>query len=92
MDRLSDGAVFITDDGFELAVPLLAPIMGLSEDGWRIQMAAGRLMARAEKGIGNDAGKWRITLRHARTRIEIVVHPDNTAYFHRLAGPSPQYR
>ncbi|MCC5995327.1 MAG: DUF6522 family protein [Oceanicaulis sp.] len=85
---LPKGAVSVHADGLELDVPRLAPLIGLSPEGWREQMAQGRLLARAEQGQGEDEGRWRITLRHERTRVEIVLHPDGRAIARRLTGLS----
>lgn len=90
MDPLPHGAVRLSDDGLELVVAQLAPLMGLSEEGWRTQMAAGRLLVRTEKGVGEDEGRWRITLRLGRTRLEVLLLPDGKGYVRRLSGPAPR--
>ncbi len=86
MQPLPEGAVALQPDGLDLDVALLAPLIGLCADGWRDQMARGRIHAKAERGEGEDEGRWRITVRHERTRLEIILHPDGRAIARRLTG------
>ena len=79
MKNLPEGAVTLQTDGLYLDVALLAPMIGLSVQGWREQMDRGLIHAKAERGAGKDEGRWRIIVRHKHQRLEIILYPDGRA-------------
>ena len=51
--------------GFVVSAALLAEAFKMTEDGVRLAMREGTLTSRCEAGKGTDAGRWRLTFRHA---------------------------
>jgi hypothetical protein len=52
-------------EGFVIPADLLAEAFRMTEDDVRIAMRDGTLTSRCEAGEGEDAGRWRLTFRHA---------------------------
>lgn len=51
--------------GFVVPAALLAEAFSMTEDAVRLAMRDGTLTSRCEAGEGDDAGRWRLTFRHA---------------------------
>lgn len=51
--------------GFAVSAALLAEAFKMTEDDVRLAMREGTLTSRCEAGLGTDAGRWRLTFRHA---------------------------
>ena len=51
--------------GFVVPAALLAEAFAMTEDDVRRAMREGTLTSRCEAGEGADAGRWRLTFRHA---------------------------
>jgi len=51
--------------GFVVPAALLAEAFKMTEDDVRLAMRDGTLTSRCEAGEGDDAGRWRLTFRHA---------------------------
>ena len=52
-------------EGFVIPAVLLAEAFRMTEDDVRRAMREGTLTSRCEAGEGADAGRWRLTFRHA---------------------------
>lgn len=52
-------------DGFVVPAPLLARAFGLTEAEVAAAMREGRMTSTCETGQDEDAGRWRLTFRHA---------------------------
>lgn len=66
-------AVTREGEGFVVEAAVLAEAFGLTETGVRQAMAEGRITSRCEAGIGEDAGRWRLTFRHGDRSLRLVV-------------------
>src|SRR5215213_10089263 len=56
----------------------LAAKLGLSVDRLRAEMGRGVVYGVAERGIGEDAGRLRLTFRHRARSWTVVVEADGT--------------
>ena len=69
--RVVDGEITIDADA-------LAPKLGLSVGALKENMARGLVMSVAESGVGEDAGRWRLTFRYRARVWRVVVDVDGT--------------
>ena len=60
-------------EGFVIDAAVLAEAFGLSEAALRQGTADGTITSRCETGIGEDAGRWRLTFRHGGRAVRLVV-------------------
>jgi hypothetical protein len=65
--------VGFTDSGIEIDAEFLAKGLGLSVAEMRDLMRAGAITSRSERGIGGDAGLYRLTFFHAGRRLRLIV-------------------
>jgi hypothetical protein len=72
MSALSSSAVTIGDGEIAIAAHLLAQKPGPSVEALKAQMRRGYVYSLAEQGVGEDAGRTRLTFR-CRTRSWTVV-------------------
>lgn len=72
MDVTRSGETFVVD------AAVLADAFGLPEDAVRKAMADGRINSRCEMGMGEDAGRWRLTFRHGGRTLRLVVNAEGT--------------
>lgn len=77
--------------GFVVAATLLAEAFGMTEAAVRTAMRDGTLTARCEAGTGGDAGRWRLTFRHAGRTCRFTVDASGTI-LSRAAFPAPRRR
>lgn len=77
--------------GFVVAAALLAEAFGMSESAVRAAMRDGSLTSRCEMGTGGDAGRWRLTFRHAG-RIRRFTVDGQGNILSRAAFPAPVRR
>jgi Family of unknown function (DUF6522) len=63
----------------------LAAKLGLSVDLLRVEMRRGIVYGTVERGIGEDAGRLRLTFRYRARSWALVVEPDGT--LHEAARP-----
>ena len=56
----------------------LAAKLGLSVDRLRAEMRRGIVYGVVERGVGEDAGRLRLTFRHRARSWTVVVEPDGT--------------
>ena len=64
--------------GFVVPATLLADAFGMTDDQVRQAMRDGRLTSICEAGVGSDAGRWRLTFRHADRACRYTVDATGT--------------
>ena len=64
--------------GFVVSAELLADAFGLTEDRIRQAMRDGSLTSTCEAGVDADAGRWRLTFRHADRACRFTVDDTGT--------------
>ncbi len=62
-----------TAEGFEVDARLLAEAFRLPPAEIQALMREGKITSRCEMGTGNDAGRWRLSFRHAGRLCRITV-------------------
>ena len=67
-----------TDEGFQVDAELIAEGFGLTPDEVNRRMRDGRMTSRCEKGMGEDAGRWRLSVRCGNRRWQAIVEADGT--------------
>lgn len=72
MDVTRSGETFVVD------AAVLAAAFALPEDAVREAMSDGRISAGCEMGMGEDAGRWRLTFRHGGRTLRLVVDAEGT--------------
>lgn len=70
-----------------IAAALVAPRLGLDIDTFRALMGDGRIGVLCERGIGDDAGRYRATFYHHDARVRVVVDAEGRV-LHAEADPS----
>jgi hypothetical protein len=70
--------ISIRGDEATIEAGYLAGKLGLSVDRPRAEMRRGIVYAVAERGVGEDAGRTRLTFRHRARRWTVVVARDGT--------------
>ena len=65
-----------TDEGFQVEVELIAEGFGLTPDEVNRRMRDGRMTSRCEKGMGEDAGRWRLTFYSGGRTLRLTLGPD----------------
>ena len=56
-----------------LDAAMVAPRLGLSPQRFMALWRRGLIQQRIEQGIGDDEGRFRVTLRHLAARVELIV-------------------
>lgn len=80
-----DGATFSVD------ATLIAESLGIEPAIVQPLMREGRITSRCERGIDEDAGRYRLTFFHGRLRALLVVDADGNMVARTIeAGPQPQ--
>lgn len=51
----------------------VAPRLGLSPERFMALWRRGLIQQRIERGVGDDEGRFRVTLRHVDARVELIV-------------------
>lgn len=69
-------AVTITTQGFEVDAAVIATAFGLDPTTLQSKMRAGEVSSLCEKGEGADAGRFRLTFRHAGRVLRLTVDGD----------------
>ena len=90
MTRLSSTAVNIDDGEIAIDAEVLAPRLGLTVDALKENMAKGRVVGVAEKGMDEDAGRTRLTFRYRARIWRVVVEADGRLVEEPSAAASPQ--
>jgi hypothetical protein len=62
-------------EGFVVSAKLLAESFKMTEDEVRLAMRDGSLTSRCETGLGEDAGRWRLTFHHAGRACRFTIDP-----------------
>jgi hypothetical protein len=60
-------------DGFVVPARILAEAFGLTEAEVRKRMHDGTMTSRSETGVGDDAGRWRLTFYHRDRACRFTV-------------------
>jgi hypothetical protein len=85
MDVTRSGETFVVD------AAVLAAAFELPEDAVREAMADGRIHARCEMGMGEDAGRWRLTFRHGGRTLRLVVDAAGTILARSRISAAPSH-
>jgi hypothetical protein len=81
----SPPVIEVHGDEAAIAADHLAARLGLSVDRLRAEMRRGIVYGVVERGVGEDAGRLRLTVRYRARSWTAVVEPDGT--LHEDAGP-----
>ncbi len=65
-----------TDAGFTIDAADLAPLLALPVGRMRELMRSGAVTSRFERGEAEDAGRFRVTFFHGRSRLQLTVDGD----------------
>lgn len=76
-------------EGFVVDAGLLAEVFGLVPEEVRVRMQDGRITSRCETGVGEDAGRWRLTFYHGGRACRITVDASG-AVLGRATIPAPR--
>lgn len=60
-------------EGFVVAAELLGAALRLEAADVPGLLRAGEISSRCEEGVGDDAGRWRLTFGHGQRRLRLVV-------------------
>jgi hypothetical protein len=60
-------------DGFTIDATDLGGLFGLPAAGVRELMRSGAITTSFERGEGDDAGRFRLTFRHGRKHVQLIV-------------------
>ncbi len=63
----------IGDEDFTVDADILADAFALPRAEVQRQMASGAITSRCEKGVEEDAGRWRLTFFHAGRALRLTV-------------------
>ena len=63
----------IGDEGFTVDADVLADAFALPRAEVQRRMASGAIPTRCEKGVDEDAGRWRLTFFHAGRALRLTV-------------------
>jgi hypothetical protein len=63
----------IGDEGFTVDADVLADAFALPRAEVQRRMASGAITSRCEKGVEEDAGRWRLTFFHAGRALRLTV-------------------
>ena len=61
---------------FVIDAAVLADAFGLSQDEIKVRMRDGAITSRCETGVGEDAGRWRLTFHHGGRACRFIVDED----------------
>jgi hypothetical protein len=70
--------VEIHDDDVTVEASYLAARLGLSVDRLRTEMQRGIIYSVVERGLGEDAGRLRLTFRYRARSWTVVIEPDGS--------------
>jgi hypothetical protein len=65
--------VELSDSAFTLDAKLIAEDLGLTPVGVLERMRSGQLTSLCERGIAEDAGRWRLTFFHRHRCLRLIV-------------------
>ncbi|HEU4603492.1 MAG TPA: DUF6522 family protein [Steroidobacteraceae bacterium] len=63
---------------FTVAAAVIAEPLGLDPSAVQAQMRNGRITSLCERGVDEDAGRYRLTFFHGRRRLRVVVDESGT--------------
>jgi len=70
---MSDRPVTLTAEGFEVDAAIIAAAIGLDPASLQKRMRAGDVVSLCERGEGADAGRFRLTFRHAGRVLRLAL-------------------
>lgn len=70
--------VIVTAQGFEVNAATLAAAFGMDIAQLREKMGAKEVTSLCEKGVDADAGRFRLTFRHARRVVRLTIDDTGT--------------
>jgi hypothetical protein len=62
---------------------VVAPLLGLSSRRFMALFRRGIIRQRIEHGLGEDEGRFRVTLSYLAQRVELILARDGTLLSHR---------
>jgi hypothetical protein len=62
---------------------VVAPLLGLSSRRFMALFRRGIIRQRVEHGLGEDEGRFRVTLSYLAHRVELILARDGTLLSHR---------
>jgi hypothetical protein len=68
--------VSFREDGIVVDAALVAAAFGLPPASVPDRMRSGEITGRCEAGVGEDSGRWRLTLIRGDRALQLVVAPD----------------
>jgi hypothetical protein len=68
---------------FLLDAVVVAPLLGLSSRRFMALFRRGIIRQRVEHGLGEDEGRFRVTLSYLAQRVELILARDGTPLSHR---------
>ena len=71
-----EGVISLEDGRHVVDSAYLAPRLGLDVETLRVEMHAGRVLSREERGEGEDADRVRLTFRHGDRAWSALIQPD----------------
>ena len=79
------------EGGFVIDAEDLGPLLGVEPPRVPELMREGRITCRSERGEGEDEGRFRLTFRHGRTTLRLVVQAAGTVIGpRRILGAPPR--
>lgn len=81
--------VTFEDGAFNVDAELLGREFGIAPAMVQAHMRDGRITSRCERGIDEDAGRWRLTFFHDKHRLRLVVDKTGTILERSLESPLP---
>lgn len=60
-------------DGFTVPAGMIAKAFGFTEQETAERMRKGEITSRTEEGVGEDAGRWRLSFHHAGRTFRLTV-------------------
>lgn len=70
---MPDKRITVTAEGFEVDAAMIAAAFGLDPVGLQERMRAGDVVSLCERGEGADAGRFRLTFRHAGRVLRLTL-------------------
>ncbi|MGH8261140.1 MAG: DUF6522 family protein [Steroidobacteraceae bacterium] len=86
-------AIQLADGAIDIEASLIAPDLGLDPARVLDSMRSGALTATCERGVNDDAGRYRITFFHRNRRLRLIIDESghilerSAARLHRRVAP-----
>lgn len=86
-----NGQVELSDTGPIVGVSLIASAFDLDPGVVQDLMRAGKITSRCERGVGKDAGRWRLTFWHSDRTVRLIVD-ENASILSHVCFPAIRQR